>query len=43
MQHPHQQCTMMTNHQVIGDFAADFSAANEVAAVQKNEHSEHAN
>ena len=42
-QHHWQWCTLMSNDQVIGDFAADFSAANGVAAVQKNEHSEHAN
>ena len=41
-QHHRQRCTMMTNDQVIGDFAAAFSTTDGSAAVQENERSEHA-
>ena len=33
---------MMTNDQVIGDFAAAFSTSNGSAAVRENERSKHA-
>ena len=42
LQHHRQRCTMLTNEQVIGDFAAAFSGADEPATAQENARNERA-